>query len=82
MLNFIYWLLEKENSDDLPFEMSKDEIIVWVKQIHENLLSDGKKPWEGRHHGDCTKENVSCQICMYQTWLDDYEDYCRNYKKN
>jgi hypothetical protein len=82
MLNFIYWLLEKENSDDLPFEMSKDEIIVWVKQIHENLLSDGKKPWEGRHYGDCIKENVSCQICMYQTWLDDYEDYCRNYKKN
>ena len=82
MLNFIDWLLEKENSDDLPFEMSKDEIIVWVKQIHENLLSDGKKPWEGRHYGDCTKENVSCQICMYQTWLDDYEDYCRNYIKN
>jgi hypothetical protein len=82
MLNFIDWLLEKENSDDLPFEMSKDEIIIWVKQIHENLLSNGKKPWEGKHYGDCTKENVSCQICMYQTWLDDYEEYCRNYKKN
>lgn len=82
MLNFIDWLLEKENSDELPFEMSKDEIISWVKQIHESLLSDGKKPWEGKHYGDCTKQNVGCQICMYQTWLDGYEDYTRNYIKN
>jgi hypothetical protein len=82
MLNFIDWLVEKENSDDLPFEMSKDDVVNWVKRIHENLLSDGKKPWDGKHYGDCTKQNVSCEICSYQTWLDGYEDYCRNYIKN
>lgn len=79
MLNFIDWLVEKENSDDLPFEMTKDDVIGWVKTIHERLLSQGDKSWDGRHYGDCTKQNISCEICFYQTRLDEYEDYCRNY---
>jgi len=79
MLNFIDWLVEKENSDDLPFEMTKDDVIVWVKRIHETILSEGNKPWDGKHYGDCTKQNISCEICFYQTRLDEYEDYCRNY---
>lgn len=81
MLNFIDWLTEKENSDDLPFEMTKDDIIDWVKKIHNNLLSQGKKDWDGRHYGDCTKQNISCELCLYQTWLDEYENYTRNYIK-
>ena len=82
MKNFIDWLTEKENQDDLPFEMSKDDVINWVKKIHNILLSDGKKPWDGKHYGDCIKENISCQICIYQNWLDEYEKYCRDYVKN
>ena len=82
MKNFIDWLTEKENQDDLPFEMSKEDILNWVKRIQEDLISDGKKPWHGKHYGDCTKQNISCQICLYQTWLDEYEDYCREYVKN
>lgn len=81
MKTFIDWLVEKENSDDLPFEMSKEDIINWIKRIHENLLSDGKKKWEGRHHGDCTKQNDSCELCTYQIWLEDYKNYCRNFIK-
>lgn len=82
MKNFIDWLTEKENQDDLPFEMSREDILNWVKRIHEDLISDGKKPWDGKHYGDCTKQNISCQICLYQNWLDDYEKYCREYVKN
>lgn len=82
MKNFIDWLTEKENQDDLPFEMSREDILNWVKRIQEDLISDGKKPWDGKHYGDCTKQNISCQICLYQTWLDEYEDYCREYVKN
>lgn len=83
MKNFIDWLTEKENqADDLPFEMSREDVLNWVKNIQAELISDGKKPWNGKHYGDCTKENVSCEICMYQTWLDEYEKYCREYVKN
>lgn len=82
MKTFIDWLLEKENqADDLPFELTKDDVIVWVKRIHENILSDGKKPWDGRHYGDCTKQNVNCEFCLYQSWLEEYEQYCRTFKK-
>ena len=81
METFIDWLVKKENSDDLPFKMSKEDVINWVKRIHENILSDGKKKWEGRHYGDCTKQNISCELCAYQTWLKEYEDYCRNFIK-
>lgn len=80
MKNFIDWLTEKENSDDLPFEMTKEDIVNWVKRIHVLLLSDGKKPWDGKHYGDCTKQTVSCEICLYQTWLNEYEKYCRDFK--
>jgi hypothetical protein len=81
METFIDWLVKKENSDDLPFKMSKEDVINWVKRIHENILSDGKKKWQGRHYGDCTKQNISCELCAYQTWLKEYEDYCRNFIK-
>jgi len=79
MKTFIDWLVEKQNSDDLPFEMTKEDTINWIKRIHENLLSEGKKKWEGRHYGDCTKQNISCEICAYQSRLDEYEDYCRKF---
>jgi hypothetical protein len=81
METFIDWLVKKENSDDLPFKMSKEDVINWVKRIHENILSDGKKKWQGRHYGDCTKQSISCELCAYQTWLKEYEDYCRNFIK-
>jgi hypothetical protein len=74
MKTFIDWFVEKEN----PFGMSKQDVINWMKRIHNNLLSEGDKIWEGRHYGDCTKENVTCELCTYQTWLEKYEDYCRN----
>lgn len=79
---FIDWLVEKETqADDLPFEMSRQDVIDWVKRIHQNLLSEGKKPYDGRHYGDCTKQNVSCELCLYQSWLEEYEQYCRTFKK-
>lgn len=82
MQNFIDWLTQKENQDDLPFEMTREDILNWVKRIHELLISEGKNEWDGKHYGDCVKQNVSCQICLYQNWLDGYEKYCREYVKN
>jgi hypothetical protein len=82
MQNFIDWLTDYLNVDnELPFQMSKEDVIIWVKRIHNNILSDSKKKHEGKHYGDCTKQNVSCEICLYQSWLEDYEDYCRSFNK-
>jgi hypothetical protein len=76
MKTFIEWLVDKTNEDDLPFDMSKDDVITWVKNIQEILISDEKKPYMGRHYGDCTKQNIPCQLCLYLNWLVDYKEYC------
>jgi len=79
---FIDWLVEKETQvDDLPFEMSREDVIQWVKRIHTNILSEGKKPYDGRHYGDCTGQKHSCEFCLYQLWLEDYQQYCRTFKE-
>ena len=79
---FIDWLIEQTNQDDMPFEMSREDIIKWVEQIHENLLSEGKKPYDGRHYGNCTKKDMPCSICMYEQWLEEYREYCILYANN
>lgn len=81
MLNFINFLVELENNTDDVFKFSKEELIEHVKDIQSNLISDTDNKFDGRHYGDCTKEIISCNICLYQNWLDKYEDYCRNYIK-
>jgi len=79
MKNFIDWLVDKTNEDDVPFEMTRKDTIAWVKQIQDNLLSGGKNPWEGRHYGKCTNEDNVCAICIYQEWLSEYEKYCKEF---
>ena len=79
---FIDWLVEKQlQADDLPFELTKDEIISWVTLIHKNLLSQGKKPYQGRPYGECTEKNSGCELCLYQSWLEEYKQYCINFKE-
>ena len=79
---FIDWLTEiSAKEEDLPFEFTKEDIITWVKRIHENILSEGENLWNGRHYGDCTKLVVSCELCMYQSWLEKYKKYCVTLKK-
>jgi len=77
MKTFIDWLVEYSNSDDLPFELSKEDLISQLKRIHENILSEGKKSWEGKHYGECTKKNGLCEFCMYTMWLDEYQKYAK-----
>ena len=79
MKTFIEWLIDTE-SDFV--EMTKEDVIDNIKDIHNYLLSEGDTPDTGRHYGDCTKQNITCLICLYQNWLDEYEKYCReNYLK-
>ena len=82
MENFIDWLTQHINRDDnLPFIMEKNDIINTVKKIHQIILSEDKTISDGKHYGECTKNKSSCQICLYQIWLDEYKEYCVNFSK-
>lgn len=77
MMNFVDWLTEHLSKED-GIKWDKKDAISFVKDMHANLLSEDPDPSEGRHYGDCTNENLACYICIYQNWLDKYEEYCRN----
>ncbi len=82
MKTFIDWLVEKTNEDDLPFDMSRDDVLKWVKRIQDTLISDGKKPYMGRHYGECTKQKVPCELCLYLDWQVEYKQYCISLTEN
>ena len=71
MLNFLDYVCSVE-------KLSREDVIQEMKMIHKVLLSKGKKDWQGRHYGDCTKQNITCVICVYQNWLDKYEEYTKS----
>lgn len=77
MKNFITWLSEKMTEED-GIIWDKEDVCDFISEIHQTIISDEDKPWMGKHYGDCTKENVSCRFCMYQSYLDEYETYCKN----
>lgn len=76
MKNFITWLTDYLNEID-NVKYTKEDTIEEIVNVHNMLLSE-----EARHYGDCTKENITCLICEYQSFLDGYEKYCRNFIKN
>lgn len=78
MKNFVIWLTEQLTKED-GFKWEKEQTISLLNDIHTILLSEGDSENDGKHYGDCTKQNITCTICEYQTWLDKFEDYCRNY---
>jgi hypothetical protein len=82
MKNFVDWLTGYLSYGDYPegFQWTKEDTIKTLTEVHQHLLSENDLPYEGRHYGDCTNENVSCIICEYQNWLQGYEDYCRTFK--
>ena len=76
MKKFIPWLIDYLNEED-DFGWTKEKVVDMIEDVHKQLLSEGENDWDGTHYGDCTKQNISCMICSYQTWLDDYEKYCK-----
>lgn len=75
--NFVTWLTEELSSEDGPFVWTKEETISWLKDIQDNLILDSDKKDEGRHYGDCVKQNISCRLCMYMDWLEKYYHYIK-----
>lgn len=66
MKTFIEFIAEQEETD-----------IAWAKQFIEGIMKAVVE--EPKHYGDCTKKNVTCNICCLQGILNDYYKY---FKKN
>jgi len=62
-LSFIEWYkveYEDECNPDL------EEIL---SSLYQSIISDGT------HHGDCTKENYTCELCFAESLLTEYYEY-------
>lgn len=81
MKNFITWLTEQLNKEDGVDSWTKEITKDYLSEIHSIIISDDDDESVGRHYGDCTKQNITCEFCMYQNWLDRYEKYCRDFIK-
>ena len=77
MKNFIDWLTEEFNNED-DGKWTKDEVVEHLNRMYETIISSLDDKWEGKHYGDCTKQNVSCTFCEFQNYLDAYEKYSKS----
>ena len=82
MKNFITWVTEKLNKDEGFYRYTEKDTREILDDIYETLVSDGNKEWDGKHYGDCNKQNVSCRICEFHNLLDEYEKYVNFVKNN
>lgn len=49
-----------------------DTTVEWAEKfLHELLTSP-------THSGDCTGENHPCNLCVLESILDDYFEYCKH----
>lgn len=56
------------------FDVLEDSWVKWAEQFVTHLNS----PDSNYHHGDCTKQPVSCYLCVMETLLKDYREYYFN----
>ena len=61
-LTLIEFIAEQEGND-----------IEWAKKFIEEIMKAVIK--EPNHYGDCTKENVTCNLCCLEGILNDYYEY-------
>lgn len=66
-MTFPEWLYNMYRDDGME---SIEDARGYVELMADWLL---KEP----HYGDCTNQNITCKICLFQTHLDEYETYCR-----
>ena len=48
----------------------------WLLYDMNQIVND-----ENGHYGDCTKQNISCRLCLLQNLLDDYYEYVKEEMK-
>jgi len=53
------------------FNIIEAENLEWATGFIESMSTSANLV----HHGDCTKENISCPLCVYETLLREYREY-------
>lgn len=71
MKTFCEWLTDEYNEEGI--DCSTGDVAEEILDIAESLIN-------GHHYGDCTKQNVTCKVCLFQNQLDDYFQYVKNFK--
>ena len=65
---FEQFIAAQEGDDFNNIELSN---LEWAIGFVESMGKSGK--WI--HDGDCTKQNVSCPLCLYELYLKEYREY-------
>ena len=65
---FEQFIAAQEGDDFNNIELSN---LEWAIGFVESMGKSGK--WI--HDGDCTKQNVSCPLCLYEQYLKEYREY-------
>jgi len=68
---FIEFIAAQEGDD---FNVIEGDNLAWARSWIKGM---GDLPnW--RHEGDCTKENYTCTLCVYELYLKEYREYYFN----
>jgi hypothetical protein len=69
ILLFNKWLLNELLEEGIDCNI--DDVNAEIRNTFEYLIAHP-------HYGDCTKQNVTCKICLFETWLREYYEYMKN----
>lgn len=72
---FVEFIAAQEGDD---FNVIEQDNLNWAKDFVESMGRSGK--WI--HEGDCTKQNVSCPLCVYELYLKEYREYFFKQQEN
>jgi hypothetical protein len=65
---FIEFIAAQEGDN---FNVIEGDNLAWARSFVKGM---GDLPnWE--HEGDCTKENYTCTLCVYEQYLKEYREY-------
>ena len=65
---FIEFISAQEGDN---FNVIEGDNLAWARSFVKGM---GDLPnWE--HEGDCTKENYTCTLCVYELYLKEYREY-------
>jgi len=65
---FIEFIAAQEGDD---FNVIEDHNLGWARSFVKGM-GDLPNP---KHEGDCTKENYTCTLCVYELYLKEYREY-------
>jgi hypothetical protein len=72
---FVEFIAAQEGDD---FNVIEPHNLTWAKSFVKGMDDIGNLV----HHGDCTKQNISCPLCIYELYLKEYREYYFNKQDN